>query len=541
MNFPYLFLICLLATFLRFYQLGQIPNSVSADEAAFGYNAYSILSTGRDEYGQKFPLLFKSFDDHKNPVFVYLLVPDVALFGLNELAIRLPSAIVGVLIIPLFYLLTKRLTGNETTSFLAAFLAAVCPWLVHYSRLAVDMNTALFFSLLAVWLFLAARKKNWLYIISALNFSLAFWSYYPAKLWVTLFGIFLVIFRVWQEKKLNKYIIAGLLIFVFFSFPGFKIFLQGQSSPRAYGISVFSNEDLRIRDAQLLAKDIKSGDYLGKLVHNRRLTFLNQFVNGYLEITNPKIIFGQDLPNHIQSLRLLYLWQIPLIVLGLIVLSQKRKNIFIIVSVWLVLGYIPGAITLLPPFDRRILVNSFPLIFLTVVGLVELFKFLDKQRYLVRLVSWFTLLLILTFSVTAFLHFYFDHGRGAVISLWGNGMRELVTATAAEGANYQKVVISNLLDQPYIYFLFYEKYPPKQYLAEGGTISGSVFAKLNRFSNYEFRRIEPGELRANILYIWPAGEIIPCTQIKKTIYQTNGRPLANIGVWVKEKEDCQPH
>src|SRR3989338_344065 len=84
--------VILLAAVLRFYQLGQNPPSLDWDETAHGYNAYSILKTGRDEYGYKFPLYFRSFDDYKPPIYTYLVVPAVAIFGLNDFAVRFPSA-----------------------------------------------------------------------------------------------------------------------------------------------------------------------------------------------------------------------------------------------------------------------------------------------------------------------------------------------------------------------------------------------------------------------------------------------------------------
>ena len=151
-------------------------------------------------------------------------------------------------------------------------------------------------------------------------------------------------------------------------------------SSRSYGISVFKNEQDKVVNAEFLAEDIEEQNLLGRLIHNRRLVPINQFINGYLDIASPKIIFDQDIPNHIQKIRLMYLWQIPLIILGLAALFHKRKNVFTIILAWLFFGYIPGAITILPGFDRRIFVNSFPLIFLSTIGLIEILKFVKKQK-----------------------------------------------------------------------------------------------------------------------------------------------------------------
>ncbi len=66
--------IVILATVLRIWGIGQYPVGLNADEAAIGYNAYSLLQTGKDEYGKSFPLSIRSFDDYKPPLYAYLTV-----------------------------------------------------------------------------------------------------------------------------------------------------------------------------------------------------------------------------------------------------------------------------------------------------------------------------------------------------------------------------------------------------------------------------------------------------------------------------------
>src|SRR3989338_6493487 len=107
-----------LALVLRFYQLGQNPPSLDWDETAHGYNAYSILKTGRDEYGYKFPLSFRSFDDYKPPVYTYLVVPSIFVFGLNDFAVRMPSAFLGVLAVIFTYLMVYELFKNRKIALL---------------------------------------------------------------------------------------------------------------------------------------------------------------------------------------------------------------------------------------------------------------------------------------------------------------------------------------------------------------------------------------------------------------------------------------
>src|SRR3989338_3908789 len=95
--------IIFLATVLRFYKLGQNPPGLYWDEAAFGYDAYSLLKTGKDHHGTTLPLFFESFGDWKLPVYNYLLVPSIAVSSLNEFAVRFPSAFLGSITVLIFF------------------------------------------------------------------------------------------------------------------------------------------------------------------------------------------------------------------------------------------------------------------------------------------------------------------------------------------------------------------------------------------------------------------------------------------------------
>src|SRR6185369_10815382 len=130
--------IIIIATVLRLWHLNINPPSLTPDEAALGYNAYSILKTGRDEYGTFMPIIFKSFGDYKPGFYIYTTVPFVAVFGLNEWSVRLPSAVAGILAVFLLYKIMQLLfEKNETFSSLpiiSTFLLAISPWHIYFSR-----------------------------------------------------------------------------------------------------------------------------------------------------------------------------------------------------------------------------------------------------------------------------------------------------------------------------------------------------------------------------------------------------------------------
>ena len=136
-----LFLILALAAFLRFYQLGINPPSLDWDETAEGYNAYSILKTGRDEYGKFLPVIFKSFGDYKPGLYVYVDVPFIAALGLNEVSTRLPSALAGILSVYLIYLICNKLFDKKFGSWNLGLDLVGGSHLVwgHYDRILWDL------------------------------------------------------------------------------------------------------------------------------------------------------------------------------------------------------------------------------------------------------------------------------------------------------------------------------------------------------------------------------------------------------------------
>ena len=159
-----LVIIFVLAAFLRLYKLGAVPPALYWDEASLGYNAYSILKTGFDEHHNFMPLTnFAAYGDYKPPLYIYATVPSIAVFGLNEFAVRFPSAFFGFLTVVLVYFLTKKLFLNGPflkikkveidVPIIATFLLAISPWHLQFSKAAFEANLGLFFSTLGIYLY----------------------------------------------------------------------------------------------------------------------------------------------------------------------------------------------------------------------------------------------------------------------------------------------------------------------------------------------------------------------------------------------------
>ena len=159
------------------------------DEAENGYDAYSLLLTGKDQWGASWPITsFRGFGDYRLPAYTYLTIVPVKLFGLTPFAVRFPSAFFGSLTILLIYFFTKELfsgkegcarSKQEILALLAAFFLAISPWHIGMSRVAIEQVISVFFITLGLWLLLIGRKNSLLIIASGFVFGLSLFIYRP--------------------------------------------------------------------------------------------------------------------------------------------------------------------------------------------------------------------------------------------------------------------------------------------------------------------------------------------------------------------------
>lgn len=234
-------LVVVLGFWLRFYNLQNNPAGFFCDEASIGYNAYTILTTGKDQYGLPFPVFFESFGDYRPPLAIYSALPAVAFFGLTEFAVRLPSVIYGLLTIFIMYFLGRELFPEKRCfGIITAFVSATMPWLIHYNRTGFEFSIyAAFFSLAALLFLKAVRRKR--YIIPAFMASaLTLYTYQPARLLVPLLiaGILFIYRKTYFKEK--RVVVLGLLSFTVISIPLVMDLLSGNGMARFNAVSVFS-------------------------------------------------------------------------------------------------------------------------------------------------------------------------------------------------------------------------------------------------------------------------------------------------------------
>ncbi|MFZ5933184.1 MAG: ArnT family glycosyltransferase [Patescibacteria group bacterium] len=487
-----LLVILVLAFIFRVWNLGTVPPHLTPDEASLGYNAYSILKTGKDEYGEVLPFILKSFGDYKPGLYVYLTVPSVALLGLNEFSVRLPSALAGVLSVYLIFLITNKLFNSRRLSLLAAFVASLTPWLIYFSRGAWEVNVSLTLTLLGIYFFLKSFEKEKFLIFSTLFFSLTLLAYQGAKMST---GVVLLLLIALYWKKLirfkRKTLVTSLVLGLVVSLPITLSLFRGQTG-RLNVFSVFSYpRPKEYLEAFLEEGSERVGDLNYYLFHSETLNFARGILGRFFNHFSGRFLFFEgdwSNPRHSAPYQgMLLLSDIILFILGFVALVRKgltKESAFI--WLWLVLASGPSVLSRDQVHAVRALNMAIPMILLLSLGLDFLISLRRKTlEYL------FYGVYILAFVY--FLDAYFVHVPKHNSKYWEYGYKQIVETITPIQANYEKIKVQQSFAQPYIYFLFYQKYDPAKYQKQAKLVESEYkgdVGYVTSLENIEFAPID---------------------------------------------------
>ncbi|HZQ29622.1 MAG TPA: glycosyltransferase family 39 protein [Patescibacteria group bacterium] len=489
-DFKFLLIIVVIAAFLRFFQLGVNPPSLDWDEASLGYNAYSILQTGADEYGNKFPTAIRSFGDYKPAAYVYLDIPSVYLFGLNEFGVRFPSAFFGALTVLVVFFMVRELFGSNKLALLSSFLLAISPWHLQFSRTAFEANIGLFFFISAVFIFLKALKNPKFFILSFILFALTLYSYQSFRLVAPVFVLGLLIYfrkSLWKKRKIV--LISAILALVVLV-PFLKSLLTDLS--RFSSVTVLTPTGTLDSSIKELQYDKSNNDRLGELLHNRRIVYSLTVIKGYLDHYDPNFLFvkGDGVPRHHPvDFGMLYLLELPFVLLGILNLYTKKGSSKFIVFWWFLIAPVASALTTGTPHPVRALAFLPTFQIFSALGIL---KFIEQtQRFKFKTAILAVTAVVFILNIAYYLHQYYVHTPRDVSESWQYGSKELFSYLSKVDKNYDKVVVTYKYDQPYIFYLFYNKIDPSWYQKHWDYKGDGTVDRMKRvIGKYEFRNID---------------------------------------------------
>ena len=376
-----LVLILLLAAGLRLYNLDHLPPSLYWEEAALGYDAFSILQTGKDHHGNSLPLVaFESFGDWKPSGYFYALVPVEAVLGLTPLAVRLPSALAGILTVlgvwALARLMVKEAAETDQPAthqlwlwypLVAAGVTAISPWMIIFSRGGWEVNLATCFLVWGMVMGIRAVRSSgrslgwWLACVLLLMASL--YTYHTCRVLAPALGLGLIGYwwqsspnqsRWWSSYWKHLVIMAGLSVVLLLPF--IMAWGQPQLSQRFSETSIFS--DLSLIEESNQRSAAGQGSLGARLSSHRYVLYGREIAQNYVAHFDLNFLFisGDSNARHsIQYLGQLYHVELLFLVVGVYFWCRRWQGLKALLSWWLLLGILPAALTTAVPHALRIL------------------------------------------------------------------------------------------------------------------------------------------------------------------------------------------
>ncbi len=509
-------LIVVLAAALRLVIIEKVPPSLNWDEISHGYNAYSVLRTGRDEWGVTLPTIFRAYGDYKLPVYIYLTAVSELIFGLSAFSVRLPSILAGIITVIFTYLLVKKLF-NEKAALLSSFLVAIEPWSFFLSRGAFEANLALSFIVSGIYLFILGLEKYRYLPISALLFGLSVWTYNSARIFVPLFLIVLLTLY-WKElgkiwEKSRRPIAFFSILTALFLIPMLLQLLSPVGRAR-YGKVSIIDEGAVVQINEKRASSIYPS-MLSRLIYNKATFFSKSFIRNYLFHFSFGFLFtkgGTHYQFSVPGQGLIYTVNILFFLLGLYYLLTNRTRESFLLLVWLLLAPIPSSLTREAPHVlRAITMVPVPM----VVSALGFFYFLGKTKGLK--ISRGTLTLVYIILVTAFAGNYFktyflDYQRDYSWA-WQYGYREAVNYAKNNFAGYDKIIVTKKYGEPHEFFIFFWPWEPEEFREDPNLIrfEQSDWFWVDRFDKFYFVNDWEIPKEKGIFVLESKKEVVDCT------------------------------
>lgn len=514
---PLLLAIVILSFLLRFYKVSEDPPSLNWDEVSIAYNAYSILKTGKDEWNQSFPVHFKSYGEYKLPIQIYLSIPGIYIFGLNEQGVRITPIVYGTLTVLVMFFLGRALFASELAGLVAAFLLAISPWHIHLTRASFESSLATLWVVLGIWFLVKGFKKEKWFVFSMIPFALSVFTYNSARIFTPLF--LMVTLLIYRKRLLDskKVILISLIIFTILLIPLAPFLLSGERSARYKLVSITDDPGLVPRINQNRGYS-SLPQPLPRLVHNKLTYIVFYFTRNYLSHFTPQFLFISGAPHkqhHVQNMGELYLFQVPFLIAGFWGLFEYKNKFKGLLLAWVFLAFIPASVTgdSIPHALRTLIAAPFYQL-VSAFGLLISFNWLKKYSKVVKIISVVAFAVIVVVSISYYLNQYYNIYPKMYSRDWQYGYKQVVEYIDKHKDEYDLIVFTRHYGEPHMFTLFYSAYDPAMYQNDPNLV---------RFETYDWVRV----LRFDKFYFPDLGD--KGTQPQEILEKNKGKNLLLIG------------
>lgn len=471
-------LFILITFLLRFWNVASTPQGLYYDEIDAGYQARSILETGRDYRGSWSPFYVSSFLDPRPPIPIYLTVLSTALFSTPELQVRMGSVILGTVNVLLVFILLRFWTKNDWIAFTGLIVTATNPWWIQFSRYNHEANTTIFFPLLGIILFLLGtkiKKFKWI-ILSIISLALGIYTYRTMSLMTPVILFCLVISHIKYVNKLGlkkNLFLLGLFLLITLSMIIATTFFA-KDKPRIAQIAIFVDQSIPVHIQR--QREIDSGDltdfsigkqttFASRIFHNKLDSYLEAFVKNYYSAFSTDFLFVHGDKNHRHSIEgqgMIFYTDLIALGFGIYFLFKNRRQPYaVFILLLFFLSPIPSSLTQDgDAHASRLFLYSLPLLFTITFGWYFFIQSVYKIRFgkpLILVIILIHLTLFMFYLHQYHTHFAIDSGRW-----FGSPYKTAIQKIMQHQSSYSHVILVPYPDPPNLYLLFWGNFAPKE-------------------------------------------------------------------------------
>ncbi|KKQ95889.1 MAG: hypothetical protein UV74_C0013G0494 [Candidatus Woesebacteria bacterium GW2011_GWB1_43_14] len=447
-----LLIIFILALLLRTIKLSSLPAGFHADEVRAGWNAYSILKTGQDDRGNTLAMYYNTFGDFRPTGIIYFTIPSIAILGLNEFAVRLPSALFGALTIFPLFLFTFALTNKKGIALLASLFLAISPWHISVSRATSEVAISMFF-VLGGLVFLTKNK-----FISIISFLIGYLLYHSARLLSPAFALITLLY-LWRNSSITSKRHAVSVTIILILLTGLFTF-DKEARGRFSQVSIFNDIDTAKELMRMPFEEGENKVFIARFFHNKPLTYSRKFINEYTSYFSANFLIGDEgkpARYRTPAIGVLTYIEVILVLVGLAAISRKNK--YFLALLLLLAAPLPAALT---TEDAPNLHRSFFMVpFFSIIEAIG-FSFLTSFKPYSKLIT-----VGLSFAILAnFIFFWHMYSTHAVYKISGSrsyGSKELALQLNEVENKYDQIFLTNIPDDPYPWIAFFNKLNPDEF------------------------------------------------------------------------------
>ncbi len=456
----------------RFWQLGNVPVGLYWDEVAMYVDAKTVSQSLKDMHGNSaLQAMFPSYGDYKLPVYIWLASLSFKLFGASNFALRLPSAIAGILQGYLIFVLVKELSNkfiskekSQYLGLLGWFVSAVSPWSVLFSRTGFEGHIGQLLICASVFSFVSS-KRNRLWLIPAIVLGiLSTYTYYSVRfVWPIVFIGYWFLLQPFPKTLLqfvkSSFVSVALLLIwgigilpLFFS-PWYQPSQQFRlSTPSLMDLGPYS-----IRSNEF--REMSGNGPLSRVFYHQRVLQLRDVLEHYADHFDFSYLFisgDKNLRHSTGFDGLFLLFSAPLLVAGILYLVKNDVRLFLFLFGWWLIALLPASIPIETPHALRSLNALTPILLLMSFGGIPITQIIQSIRPAsFRFGAVFLIILMITVQVTWFTVDYFFIYPGKSAHDWQEGYQTLAKVIEDKHGSYDKVWANPYDDRFFLWYLAY--------------------------------------------------------------------------------------